>query len=248
MFLQCNTNNKALTVLQLFLESLDNHGGYWPSRLRVDYGVENVLVCDAITQKHGEDRGSYIARPSTRSQRLERLWRDVFRCVSAAFYYLFYALEQTGLLDVENPIHMFTLHLIYKPRINFSLGEFLGAHNDHRLSTEHKWTPNQIWNNRMLDPRNPLANGMLDDNPENFATFGEELQGPIPSFSEDGESLVVSPDSIPYQEQILRHVHQSIDTNRVSTEMGIDVYTEVLNLVERKLAELSNSDTHTSSQ
>ena len=28
MFLQCNTNNKALTVLHLFLESIDNHGGY----------------------------------------------------------------------------------------------------------------------------------------------------------------------------------------------------------------------------
>ena len=99
--------------------------------------------------------------------------------------------------------------------MNFSLGEFLGAHNDHRLSTEQNWTPNQIWNNGMLDPRNPLANGMLDDDPENFATFGEDLQGPIPSSSEDGESLVVSPDSFPYQEQILRHVHQSIDTNRV---------------------------------
>ena len=58
----------------------------------------------------------------------------------------------------------------------------------------------------------------------------------------------MSPELTPYQEQVLRHVHQSIDANRVSTEMGIDVYTEALNLVESKLAELSNGGTHTSIQ
>ena len=40
IFLQCNTSNKALTVLQLLLESIDSHGGYWPSRIRVGYGAE----------------------------------------------------------------------------------------------------------------------------------------------------------------------------------------------------------------
>ena len=43
------------------------------------------------------------------------------------FCYAFYALEQSGLLDVENPIHLFTLHLIYLPRINFALYEFMIA-------------------------------------------------------------------------------------------------------------------------
>ena len=248
MFLQCNTNNRASTVLQLFLTSINNHDGYWPSRIRVDYGVENVLICDAITQKHGEGRGSCIAGPSTRNQRIERLWRDVFRCVAAAFYYVFYALEQTGLLDVENPIHIFTLHLIYKPRINFSLGEFCRAHNDHRLSTEQNWTPNQIWNNGMLNPSNPLANGLLDDDPENLDTFGEDFQGPIPSFSEDGGSVDVSPELIPYHGQVATHVYQSIDANRVSTQMGIDVYIDALNLVMNKLAELSNIEAHSSIQ
>ena len=242
MFLQCNTNNRASTVLQLFLESISNHGGYWPSRIRVDYGVENVLICDAITEKHGGGRGSCIAGSSTRNQRIERLWRDVFRCVAATFYYVFYALEQEGLLDVENPIHIFTLHLVYKQRINFSLAEFFGAHNNHRLSTEQNWTPNQIWNSGMLNPSNPLANGQLDDDPENLDAYGEDLQGPIPSFSEDGNIVVVSPDLIPHHEQIAAHVYQSIHPNRVSTQMGIDVYIETLDLVINKLAELSNTE------
>ncbi len=66
LFLQCKTNNRASTVLQLFFELMNNHGGYWPSRIRVDYGVENVLICDAITEMHGGGRGSFIAGSSTR--------------------------------------------------------------------------------------------------------------------------------------------------------------------------------------
>ena len=40
MFLRCNTNNLASTVLHLFLSSINEIGGYWPSRIHVDYGVE----------------------------------------------------------------------------------------------------------------------------------------------------------------------------------------------------------------
>ena len=85
------------------------------------------------------------------------------------------------------------------------------------LSTEQNWTPNQVWNNGMLNQNNPLGNGQLEDDPEDLDAFGEDLQGPIPSFSEDGNNVVVSPDLIPYHEQIATHVYQLIDANRLST-------------------------------
>ena len=47
----CSTNNKAETVHNLFLISVEHHG--WPSRIRVDYGVENTLVCDEMVAKRG---------------------------------------------------------------------------------------------------------------------------------------------------------------------------------------------------
>lgn len=50
MFLRCSANNKAETVLELFLNAVRNDGDLWPSRIRVDYGVDNVLVCDAIVE------------------------------------------------------------------------------------------------------------------------------------------------------------------------------------------------------
>ena len=44
MFLRCNSNNLAETVLVLFLDAIKHDGNLWPSRIRVDKGVENVLV------------------------------------------------------------------------------------------------------------------------------------------------------------------------------------------------------------
>ena len=81
MFLKCSTNNLSVTVLGLFLDAIIEHRGLWPSRVRGDFGVENVQVCEAMTNHWGPGRNSFIAGSSTRNQRIERLWHDVFKCV-----------------------------------------------------------------------------------------------------------------------------------------------------------------------
>lgn len=53
IFLQCSPNNLSETVLSLFLNAIEKDGGLWPSRIRVDKGVENVLVCDAMVEARG---------------------------------------------------------------------------------------------------------------------------------------------------------------------------------------------------
>ena len=53
--------------------------------MRVDRGVENFKVCDAMVAMRGSGRGSFIGGPSTRNQRIERLWRDMFRYGSYAW-------------------------------------------------------------------------------------------------------------------------------------------------------------------
>ena len=80
-FLKCSNNNLSQTVLDLFLHAIYHDNGLWPLRIRVDHGVENVLVCDAIVAARGEGRASFIAGSLTRNQRIERLWREVFQCV-----------------------------------------------------------------------------------------------------------------------------------------------------------------------
>eukprot|EP00794_Sanderia_malayensis_P004150 gene4150-4703_t len=234
MFLHCNTNNLSQTVLALFLNAIDTNGGLWPSRIRVDYGVENVSVCEAMVEKRGAGRGSFIAGPSTHNQRIERLWRDVFRCVAVAFYYTFYAMEQTGLLNVENPIHMFTLHLVYLPRINLAIEEFKNSYNEHRLRTEGNLTPNQIWANGMVNEENPLANNILDEAPEDVEFYGND-QEYASVFTESTNNLVVSPDEVENGEEIIQHVYRHLDPNRDSAQMGIDIYLQALQLVIDRL-------------
>ena len=124
MFLKCNSNNLSETVLQLFLTAVEEHGGLWPSRIQVDKGVENVKVCNAMVAMHGSDRGSFTAGPSTRNRRTERLWRDLLRCVCHCFYYILYVMEQCQLLNNHNMIHMFLLHLIFIPRVNYAPEEY----------------------------------------------------------------------------------------------------------------------------
>ena len=95
------TSNLAGAVLNLFLITVRKDGDQWPSRIRVDRGVENVLVCDAMVQFRGEGRGSFIAGPSTHNQRIERLWREVYRCVCHINYYIFMQWRHLGFLMLK---------------------------------------------------------------------------------------------------------------------------------------------------
>lgn len=54
-------------------------------------------------------------------------------------------MEETGLLNIENEIHMFSLLYVYLPRINNALHQFSAAWNCHPLSTERNLSPIQLW-------------------------------------------------------------------------------------------------------
>ena len=56
--IQCSTNNRVATVLDLFLEAVNKHG--LPSRVHGDHGTENVWVAAYMIQERSDARGSYI--------------------------------------------------------------------------------------------------------------------------------------------------------------------------------------------
>lgn len=139
--LKCASNNRSDTVMSSFSEAVYNHGV--PKRVRADRGTENVQVCEFMNRFCG--RRSFIAGRSVHNQRIERLWRDVFSSVLLMFYNLFYHMEDLGLLDLEDPIQLFSLHFVYTHRINESLSRFASAWNNHPLSSVSNASPYQLW-------------------------------------------------------------------------------------------------------
>ena len=161
-------------------------------------------------------------------------WRDVFRCVCHLFYYTFYALEQSDLLDVDNPIHLFTLQYVFLGRINTALTEWMHCFNNHPLQTEHSWSPNQMWLNGMMNSCNPLANGDLDDDPEDVTFYGEDT-GHSP-FEESDNNVEVSPAQISnVTTEVTNHLSNSVNPLEESSCFGVDVYVQALEIVVQTL-------------
>lgn len=120
----------------------------------------------------GSSRSSILAGRSVHNQRIERLWRDVASQVTDHFYALFYELEDEGLCDVNNDIHLKALRIVFLPSINQRMNEFRLAWNGHPIRTARNQTPTQLWISGML------RNG----NSTNVAT--EEIFGCHPSIEQ----------------------------------------------------------------
>lgn len=80
-------DNIATTPLRCFHQAIQVLGV--PSRMRGDYGGENVLVADAMIDLRGGNRGSFLCGSSRFNTRIERLWRDVRRMVRFLLLCLF---------------------------------------------------------------------------------------------------------------------------------------------------------------
>ena len=172
-YLRCSDNNRAL---ECFCSAVEEYG--LPSRVRCDYGVENIEVARYMIEHRGVGRSSVITGSSVHNQRIERLWRDVRRAVVGQFQNVFYYLEECGLLNPENENDLYALHYVYIPRVNRALEEFRQQHNSHPLRTEENLTPTQLFR---LSPRERST----DVHAGYGRLFGVEEEGPVPDTDSD---------------------------------------------------------------
>ena len=223
-YLLCVDNNRSETVATVFQNAAEFG---WPSRVRGDHGGENSIVASLMLQVRSD--GS-----STRNQRIERLWREVSRCVLFLFYSVFYALEESGNLDVENDEHMFVLHYIFKARINYALQEFAAAFNDRPIRTENNWSPNKIWINGIINPNNEGKTAIHDPTigeavPDNIELYGIDWDGPLPV--ERLNMVEVDPPHCPIAQDTLLLLQQTVNPLHESIVYGIDLYMQAVSLL-----------------
>ncbi|KAK7018052.1 hypothetical protein VNI00_018425 [Paramarasmius palmivorus] len=129
--IQASNNNRAETVLQLFLDAINTH--QTPSRVRGDHGVENLDVARYMEENYGVERGSYIWGRSVHNIRIERLWRDVTQGFGTKWYNFFFELEAQHGLSPDVDEHIWLLHHLFLPSVDQDALEWAGAWNSHKL-------------------------------------------------------------------------------------------------------------------
>lgn len=223
VYLHASSNNRADTVLKLFHGAVMECG--WPSRVRSDKGGENVEVARAMISVRGTGRKSHITGSSVHNQRIERLWRDTFRCVGHLYYALFYEMEDSGLLDIDSEEDLFALQFVFIPRINSQLAQFVNAWNRHPLRTENGLTPLQLWNRGLLSAsplwQNEIAEGLTVSDDYGVDSY---TQGTV---CFDQGAVTVPEIELNMSDQELEYLRDHYNPLQRSDCNGVDIYIQV---------------------
>uniref|UniRef100_A0A7M5TZP3 Integrase catalytic domain-containing protein n=1 Tax=Clytia hemisphaerica TaxID=252671 RepID=A0A7M5TZP3_9CNID len=219
-FLNCSNNNRADTVLNLFIGSLNRFR--CPLRIRSDHGMENTSVARWMLENLGVDKKPFITGRSVHNQRIERLWVDVKGYVASLFIDLFRAMETDGLLDIDDELHLFCLHFVFIPRINRLLNEFSSSWNNHPLRTEKNMTPNQLWSRGFLE-----SETLVDDTSLVDENYGIDDFGPEPEL-QTNNNIEIPEIENPLTEEEEQYIIDHFVPLENDGNYGINIYTQLL--------------------
>ena len=199
----------------LFLTAVSTYGK--PVRIRCDHGTENISIARWCLTHLGSHNRPVITGLSVHNQRIERLWVDVGRCVISYFKDIFIYMENNGILDPDCMLDMVALELVFTPRINRNLQEFLNQWNNHPMSSEHNRSPIQLFTN--------TTRPAIDQRIDGF--YGVDDDGPVPDLQTNNH--VVVPD-------LNIHINREFVTEGLNVladdgSHGMEIYLQVRNHV-----------------
>ena len=226
VYLHASSNNRAETVYKLFVDAVRECG--WPSRVRSDKGGENVEVARAMLAVRGTGRKSHITGSSVHNQRIERLWRDTFRCIGQLYYTLFYDMEAHDLLDPDCDKDLFAIHYVFLPRINHQLTQFANAWNQHPLRTENGLSPLQLWNRGLLSASEEFQKEICDGLAVNDDYGVDTYLGSTYCIDDKDTNAVHVPEiAIELNDSNLVYIQDHYNPFQSSDGDGVDVYLQV---------------------
>ena len=241
VFLKCSTNNRAETVMCSFHEAILKYG--IPSRVRSDYGGENIEVGRYMESVRGRDRGSHIQGSSVHNQRIERLHRDTTRCCLATFYTVFHFLEDEALLDISNDTDIFCLHYVFLPRINRVLEEFRLGWNYHGVSTESNQTPYQLWISGVVSDDFRGYTAVQDITNPDLNRYGVERGClTVADCNDDSATVTVAEPVCPLSETQINVLTGEVDPMSNSSNFGAEIYLRTVDCVARILSSILPAD------
>lgn len=222
VYLKCADNNRASTVLTAFTSAVTKHG--LPERIRSDLGGENVDCWRYMVEQHAST-SVVLTGSSTHNERIERLWRDVHRCVGVLYHDTFRRLEEEDCLDPLNETDIYCLHYIFLPRINATLEEFVDSWNNHAISTENNLTPNQLF-----------VKGALEQNmTPYFPSSLSSGSGGVSSLPVSGDRVSVPRMSFTPCPLLYREITSTLIPTASSVDFGCDLYKRLVSIVGRHL-------------
>jgi hypothetical protein len=247
-FLGASNNNRASTVLDLFVDAIAKFGV--PSRVRCDHGGENVDVCLFMEVFRGYGRGSAIRGRSVHNQRIERFWVDMWKCCTHLFYNRFQFLEQEGILNPDNPGHVWCLHYVFIPRLNRELALFSEQWNLHGIRTvKGSPSPKRMYMERLLQLQGSGHTAVTDFVPPDEPHPVDEEHYGVARLDENSATMAtVTGDSrvetvinsivevpsvaCPFSDEVLQRLQLEVDPlDNTLDPYGLELYVKVLSLV-----------------
>ncbi|XP_073671128.1 uncharacterized protein [Paramisgurnus dabryanus] len=196
----------------------------------VDGYSRKILYLDAATNNKASTAFSIFLRSTQLyglPSRIERLWRDVWVAVTSKYHDVLHSLEEDGLLDISDEVHLFGAHYIFVPRLRADLETFTGGWNNHPLRTEGGLSPEQLW---YMGHQQDLYEG---ESLEELQDPGIEWESAM--LQGDANGTVVVPEILcPLDDEALEELQRTLEPMEHSQSHGRDLYTRYLHIVSNQ--------------